>query len=127
MKFEIGQSVEIQTRLRSNLLGIEFENHLFKGEIINNPKWLDNDYISIHTDNKEYPISHIHKKFIIGFDFGVERSIIRVFKVTSKLNGKTYNVVSKKGNVSCDCTGFQFRRVCKHSTKIKNLLVEESA
>jgi hypothetical protein len=67
--FSIGAEVEIQTRWKSNILGEEYQDNIFKGKVVNNPKWLDNDYVSVYTGNPEYPTSHINKRFIVGFDF----------------------------------------------------------
>lgn len=125
--FSIGADIELKTRMRSNVLGVGMEDVVFKGKVVPNPKWLDNDYVSVRTGNPEYPVSHIHKKFIVGFEFSEERSIVRIFKVTSKSKGHTYNVISENGIVSCDCIGFQFRRVCKHSAKVKEYLAKTNA
>lgn len=123
MRFSIGQTVSIQTKWRSNILGQEFDLNTFTGTVVPNPKWLDQDYVSIRTGKVEYPISYIHKKFIVGFDFSADRSVERIFQVTSKSSGKMYNVISANGDVTCDCMGFQFRRKCKHSDAVKKVLV----
>lgn len=123
MKLEIGQTVELHARFKSNLLNVEYDDVVFKGKVVSNPKWLDNDYVSVHTGTKEYPTSYIHKRFIVGFEFSKQRSDTRVFKVKSKLKGSVYNVISGNGKVSCDCVGFQFRRDCKHVKKIKEFLL----
>jgi hypothetical protein len=120
--FSVGAQVEIKTRFKSNVLGVEYDEPVFTGKVLANPKWLDNDYVCLYTGNPDFPISHIHKRFIIGFDFPENRSEYRVFKVTSKTKGNTYNVISENGLVSCDCVGFQFRRQCKHSNKVKEFI-----
>lgn len=125
--FSIGADVELKTKMRSNLLGVDFNYHVFKGKIVPNPKWLDSDYVSIHTGKPDYPVSHIHKKFIIGYEFAQERTEIRIFRVKSKSKGNVYNVISENGHISCDCVGFQFRRHCKHSAKVKEHLAKKSA
>ena len=122
MNFSIGADIELTTKWKSNILGQEFDIKSFKGKVVPNPKWLDKDYLSLHTGNPEYPISYIHKKFIVGHTFTETRSIARIFAVKSKSSGKTYNVISADGEVSCDCVGFQFRRMCKHSAKVKSVL-----
>ena len=122
MNFSIGADIELTTKWKSNILGQEFDIKTFKGKVVPNPKWLDTDYISLHTGTPEYPISHIHKKFIVGHTFTESRSIARIFNVKSKSSGKSYTVISEDGTVQCDCVGFQFRRVCKHSAKVKEML-----
>ena len=122
MNFSIGASVELTTKWKSNILGKDHDINTFKGKVVPNPKWLDNDYVSVRTGNQLYPISHIHKKFIIGHTFSENRSTERIFQVKSKASGKIYTVISADGNVTCDCVGFQFRRMCKHTAKVKAML-----
>jgi hypothetical protein len=122
MNFSIGADIELTTKWKSNILGQEFDVKSFKGKVVPNPKWLDRDYVSLRTGNPEYPISYIHKKFIVGHTFSEERSIERIFQVKSKSSGKIYNVISADGDVTCDCVGFQFRKMCKHSAKVKAVL-----
>lgn len=123
MRFSIGQTVTVRTKWRSNILGQDFDENVFTGTVVPNPKWLDHDYVSIRTGKVEYPISYIHKKFIVGHEFSESRSEERIFQVTSKSSGKMYNVISANGDVTCDCIGFQFRRKCKHSEAVKKVLV----
>ena len=94
MNFSIGSSVAITTKWRSNILGQEFDINTFEGKVVPNPKWLDNDYVSVHTGNPMYPVSHINKRFIVGHEFSDKRNLERLFKVKSKSTGKTYNVIS---------------------------------
>ena len=122
MNFSVGSSVAITTKWRSNILGQEFDINTFEGKVVPNPKWLDADYVSVHTGNPMYPVSHINKRFIVGHEFSDKRSLERLFKVKSKSNGKTYNVISFEGFVTCDCAGFQFRRTCRHVNKVKTVL-----
>jgi hypothetical protein len=122
IKFTIGQSVDIKVRHTSNVLGIGQEIIKFIGSIVETPKWLGEDYVSIHTGKVEYPISHIKKQNIVGFEFYKNINDTRIFKVKSKCKGSVYNVIMKNGNISCDCIGFQFRKSCKHSDAIKKFI-----
>jgi hypothetical protein len=125
MNFGIGQKVSINTRTRSNLLNVEWDDITFSGTVVSNPSWLDNDYVTVHTGYPDYPVSYIHKSIIVGHVFAETRSSMRVFKVKSK--GKSYDVTSLNGKVSCNCVGFQFRSNCKHSGAIKEFLDKENA
>jgi hypothetical protein len=122
IKFTVGQSVNIKVRHTSNVLGIGQEIIEFIGSIVETPKWLGEDYVSIHTGKVEYPISHIKKQNIVGFEFNKNINDTRIFKVKSKCKGSVYNVIMKNGNISCDCIGFQFRKSCKHSDAIKKFI-----
>ena len=123
MNLEIGQFVELKTRRYSYLYKSEgwVENTL-KGQIVPNPKWLDDDYISVLTDNPMHPISLVFKQNIVGLDMAKGRSASRLFRVKSKKTGKQYQVISRNGSVTCDCIGFQYRKACKHSSAVKKFI-----
>ena len=123
MNLEIGQFVELKTRFYSYLYKKEgwVENTL-KGQVVPNPKWLDDDYVSILTGNPMLPISMVFKQNIVGLDMAKGRSASRIFNVKSKKTGKQYQVISSNGLVTCDCIGFQFRKTCKHATAVKKFI-----
>jgi hypothetical protein len=122
MNFEIGSDIEVTTRLKSNVLWIDYEENTFKGKIVENPKWLGADYICVATGNIHWPISMIKKEHIVGHK-GVSIKIdTRVFQVTSKQSKKTYSVVVSNGKATCDCLGFQYRQSCKHSKKVLDIV-----
>lgn len=122
MKYSIGQNVEIQAKLRSMYLGEDYKFVTFKGRIVPNHKWLNEDYICVYTGEPNHPISVIHKRLIVGHAFSEARTNERLFQVKSKSSGKTYNVFSRDGSITCDCVGFQFRHRCKHSDKIRQVI-----
>jgi hypothetical protein len=122
MDFVVGQYAEIQTKMRSTRLGKDYDYTTFSGRIVPNLKWVDSDYVCVHTGEPNHPISVIHKRFIVGYQFSQARTNERIFQVKSKSKGKTYMVVSKDGKITCDCTGFSFRRKCSHSDKVRQLL-----
>ena len=123
MNLEIGQFVELKTRFYSYLYKKEgwVENTL-KGQVVPNPKWLDDDYVSILTGNPMHPISMVFKQNIVGLDMAKGRSASRILSVKSKKTGKQYQVISSNGSVTCDCIGFQFRKTCKHATAVKKFI-----
>lgn len=122
MDFVIGQSVEIQTKMRSVILGEDYKYTTFKGKVVPNPKWVDSDYVCVYTGEPNHPTSVIHKRLIVGHKFSQARTDERIFQVKSKSKGKTYTVVSRNGTIICNCTGYQFRRKCSHSDKVRQLL-----
>ena len=123
MKFTIGQSVDLRVKSYSYLYQKEGRiERQIKGKIVPSPKWLDVDYVSIHTGNSEYPVSHVFKQNIVGFDLTKDRIDSRIFKVRSKKKGSVYNVISSEGRITCDCIGFQYRRTCKHSEAVKKFI-----
>ena len=123
MKFTIGQTVDLRVKSYSYLYKKEgWIERQIKGKIVPSPKWLDMDYVSVHTGNSQYPVSHVNKQNIVGFDLAQDRIESRIFKVRSKKKGSIYNVISSNGQVTCDCIGFQYRKTCKHSEAVKKFI-----
>lgn len=122
MNFVVGQSVEIQTKMRSITLGQDYNYVTFRGKVVPNPKWVTSDYVCVYTGEPNHPTSVIHKRLIVGHTFSQARTEQRIFQVKSKSKGKTYTVISSEGTITCNCTGFQFRRKCSHSDKVRQLL-----
>lgn len=119
MNFQIGARAEIRTRHLSNLLGVKYQESTHTGIVVQNPAWLDNNYVCIRTGNPEFPVSQIFKPNIIGYDAPKTKIDLRVFSVKSKSTGKTYQVQVQGLNVTCDCIGFQYHKYCKHSRIVK--------
>ena len=107
-------------------------NHTYllndKGQIIAFAKWhsneidilksrvyLDKRYRKFTKDNHS-GLSKLIPKFKTEDNIEKEKDIIpagaRVFKVKSK--EKEYQVILNKKQLTCNCTGFGFRRKCKH-------------
>lgn len=122
MNFNIGTDVEITTKSKSNILWEEYSINTYRGKIVENPKWLGADYVCVATGNPKWPISMIWKKFITGYDSKVSKSNTRVFKVTSKKSKKTYDVIFSDGRITCNCLGFEYRKSCRHSKKVLDIL-----
>lgn len=123
MKLNIGQTVDLKVKAYSHLYKQEgWIERQVKGQVVQKPKWLDDDYVSVMTGNPNYPVSHIYKPNIVGFDLTQDRIDSRMFIVRSKSKGKTYNVISQNGSVQCDCIGYQYRKYCKHSTAVKKFI-----
>lgn len=122
MAYNIGSQVAIKTRTPSWVMGREFEERTHVGIVVTSPHWLGKDYVSVRTDNPAYPVSHIHLSRIVGHEASLVQNNLRLFKVTSKSKGKSYEVTVRDGRAQCDCIGFQFHRYCRHSTSVKKLL-----
>ena len=107
-------------------------NHTYllndKGQIIAFAKWhsneidilksrvyLDKRYRKFTKDNHS-GLSKLIPKFKTEDNIEKEKDIIpagaRVFKVKSK--EKEYKVILNNNQLTCNCTGFGFRRKCKH-------------
>ena len=106
-------------------------------DILKSRIYLDKRYRKFVKDNHS-GLSKLIPQFQHEDDIKKEKDIIpagaRVFKVKSK--EKEYQVILKNNQLSCSCTGFGFRRKCKHvdavakiqqSTKMVNNTLDNSA
>jgi hypothetical protein len=121
--YNVGDQVQIRTRLKSNVLGVGFEETEIKGTVVPNAKWLGSNYVSVHTGNPNWPVSMILVDNIIGGKKDVSSvSGVRLFRVRSVSKNSEHLVTVKDGGVRCDCVGFGFRNTCRHAKKVEELV-----
>ena len=93
---------------------------VYSGEEMPLPKWVEYPAIALSTGDRQFPIRIIAKNDIIKInDNVVEPKFVAepVAKRTIKVSGSkgiTYLVTINGKYKSCTCSGFQFRRSCKH-------------
>jgi hypothetical protein len=102
--------------------------HDYTGEIYPNPKWVKDDSFCLTTGDEQFPFRIINKESIIHGWLLSERGVIpsskseapssTTYQVQSK--GKTYLVTRSGNKLSCNCTGFSYRRTCSHVKEIAN-------
>lgn len=90
--------------------------HTYEGEVVPTPKWVSYDAVCLTTDDK--------MKFrIISTDMIIEMNgeVVNTKptpkeKIIMVDNGKgtSYTVIIGTNNKTCNCTGFGFRKTCKH-------------
>lgn len=120
--YNIGDEVQLRTRFKSNVLGVEFQEDDIRGTVVPNPKWLGAEYVSVHTGKPEWPVAMILKSHIIGEKNVPSVSGVRLFRVRSVSKNSEHLVTFKNGQVSCDCIGFGFRGSCKHAKKVEEMV-----
>lgn len=49
----------------------------------------------------------------------------KIFKVRSSKGDSFYTIVVNGNYISCNCTGFAYRKKCRHTQEIKEKLIEE--
>lgn len=116
--YKIGQTIEITTRHKSHYLfrSEEFNTNTYQGVVLANPKWLEHpNHVTIKTSDGMTRIIDLVN--VVGAS-NTSSTSIRIFKVTSKSKGSEYLVTMEENRLSCTCVGFQFRRMCKHSTAV---------
>lgn len=125
--YTIGQSIEITTKFPSHYIyrKEDFNLTTHHGVVVANPKWLENPskHVTIKTNDGMTRIIALER--VVGYQSDEQPTTLRTFSVKSKSKQSEYIVTVDNGKASCDCTGFQFRRYCKHSTAVLNLIARE--
>lgn len=83
-------------------------------------KWLNPGQIALSTGNTEFPFRVINKSLIISINNQVieqKDTVIKTFNVKGS-KGDSYTVTVDSGKMHCTCSGFQFRKSCKHVKEV---------
>lgn len=121
---EIGSTVEVVTT-RPNTYYYTYKDQptvtdTFIGKVIRNDRWLSADYVSVRTDNPNYPVSLIRLGSIKSIKIISGRSSnYKEFPVAGS-KGKMYTVALNGKHYSCTCMGFTYNSKCKHIDLVRN-------
>jgi hypothetical protein len=94
----------------------------FEGEEIQ-VKWLKPGELALSTGNPEFPFRVIQRNLIDTIDGSVVKytdSAVKTFTVKGS-KGDHYTVTVGGNRVHCTCSGFQFRKTCKHVKETENV------
>lgn len=96
-----------------------FDESIIEGVVVNNPKWVDANSITIETGNKDFPVSIISIKNIKKVDIikGSTSQSTKYFNIQGS-KGSTYVVSVRENQYSCSCTGFKYHGKCKHGEEV---------
>lgn len=106
----------------------EFSQYV--GAIIPNPKWVGADCICLSTGDTQFPFRVIDKSLIVDstadIQYNKPKEDRNVFQCRGT-NGSTYTITREGSQWSCTCTGFGFRKDCKHVNAAKKYLSKEKS
>lgn len=101
----------------------------YEGDIYPNPQWVSSDSFCLTTGDEQFPFRIIAKEDIIhGWlipsvpSLSADKSLPsevpapQTYQIESK--GKTYLVTRINNKLSCNCTGFSYRRTCSHIKEV---------
>lgn len=90
------------------------ETHSYTGDTVT-VKHVGSDSLALTTGNPEWPVRVVPRSWIMSID-GVpySYSAAAVTKTVKGSKGEVYTV-TLGARPSCTCTGFQFRKTCKHT------------
>lgn len=114
--------VTIRNPTKHNKFGKE--TYTYVGELVATPSWVPYDAIAMTTgESGKFRIRIIAKEDIISIDGEdtVATNIVqtRIVQVNGSKGNKYFVELSDKGN-NCTCSGFQFRRTCRHIQEAMN-------
>jgi hypothetical protein len=94
------------------------EFYYVEGEPCETPRWVDYEAVSLRYGPGRYEFRIIDSATIVEVD-GEHQSARPVSRTRREIKvtgdtGKPYMVVLDGTHTSCSCTGFQFRKTCKH-------------
>lgn len=126
---KVGSSVTVTTQHKNVRLGEPAQiKQSYTGVVLNPEKWMIPSEFAIATGNKDFPRAIINSAYVVDIQYHKGESVqsvdssVRTFKITSKSSGKSYIVTATPNQITCTCTGFTFRKTCKHSTKVSSFL-----
>lgn len=90
----------------------------YEGELVATPNWINYEAICLATGrNDKFKFRVIAKKDIIEIN-GTKNTYVEPVKVKEIIvegsKGSKYTVTVDGNRSSCTCSGFQFRRSCRH-------------
>lgn len=95
--------------------------HEYEGKVLSPYKWLNDRQFCMSGDN-DWPIRVITMDFvqdlnILSGDFKNIETDVKTWEVPGS-KGNKYVVTRNSQGWSCTCTGFQFRKQCKHVSEL---------
>jgi hypothetical protein len=103
--------------------GVQREFDYFEGELVATPKWVEYPAIALTTNESKFKFRIIPKEDIVEINGKVntEQLQSKTREVIIKgSKGDTYTVSIDKDSYSCNCSGFMFRRSCRHIMEARN-------
>jgi hypothetical protein len=86
-------------------------------------KWIMPQQLALTTGNPEWPVRVIARKNIVSINNQAVTPVsteVKTFTVKGS-KGDEYVVTIGHGKANCTCSGFQFRRTCKHIKEAENV------
>lgn len=82
-------------------------------------KWLNPNQLGMSTGNPEWPMRVIPRDWIVSIDdvAHTQSTVVNKTFTVKGSRGEDYIVTVGKTN-HCTCSGFQFRKICKHVKEI---------
>lgn len=98
------------------------------GVVVADTKWTPNNCVRILTSHDIVPVREIPLDKITSIKYedgtSVQKQLVEDELKTYIVQGSkdnVYTVINNKTAWTCSCPGFQFRKICKHVEKFRNV------
>lgn len=100
------------------------DHSIYVGKILSPYKWLNDRQFCMTGDN-DWPIRVIHMDMVEDIELvsGSFKNIdtgVKVYEVAGS-KGNKYTVTRNSKGWTCTCSGFQFRKQCKHISELSTV------
>ena len=123
----VGSKIRVTVRTRESYLfaDSEWRDTVFEGTVLPNDKWTRPNAFNM-TGNKDWRVREIGIDMVHDLEM-LDGSAAATVDIDSEVKsivvqgskpGLTYTVTKVGNKVSCSCSGFQFRKTCKHCAMI---------
>lgn len=118
-----GTKITVTTESRMRSIWGDYRHSDITGTVIASPKWLKPNEFAVSNPAHPNGFSVIHLSNVVDIrdsdgkelKFTTDSSV-RVWSVAGS-TGNKYTVTREDGEYRCTCTGFQYRKHCKHITE----------
>ena len=120
----VGSKIRIKVRdtFGPRMIPPRADHRFYEGTVVDKYKCLDPSYFCM-TGDANWPVRSIKADNVLDIEYlegsgTVLRNDVKVWTVKGS-KGNEYLVTMDRGNYSCTCPGFGFRRACKHVDEAK--------
>tara|TARA_B110000285_G_scaffold176582_1_gene198302 strand:- start:1224 stop:1610 length:387 start_codon:yes stop_codon:yes gene_type:complete len=118
-----GTKITVTTESRMRSIWGDYRHSDITGTVIASPKWLKPNEFAVSNPAHPNGFSVIHLSNVVDIRDADGRELkfttdssVRVWSVAGS-TGNKYTVTREDGEYRCTCTGFQYRKHCKHITE----------
>lgn len=118
---KVGSKIRVTTRYKESYYFAKtpWRDTTYEGEVVQSNKWDNTDTFKLFTGNPEWPhsvisVNHVHDiEYLSGGPGQALKNDVKSWTVKGS-KGDIYTVTQIGTKWACTCSGFQFRRQCKH-------------
>lgn len=88
----------------------------YTGKVTATPKWAGDD-LALTTGERKFPVRLLNRSDILAVDgqaVAAPPAATNRSWVVEGSKGNSYTVTEERGHWNCTCSGFQFKKQCKH-------------